>query len=283
MTKFRSFRHGEKRVNNPTGEMVDTSDATARGPSMHDTEIRESDRSIIPTIEWDRKPDGDPIPAPILNTVEKIEPASWLESLSRNEGQQDLFASFDRYANPNLAKVQWYEHTGDWQNRLIHADARRAMASLLENEHMASTVQCVYFDPPYGMDFDARFTDDTVQVTAFRDSYENGIHSYLDGIRGTALLARELMKESGSFFMQIGEINVHRCAMVLDEVFGPENRVSTIMFATAGGAAAKRKISRAGDYILWYAKNLQEMQYQELYEEQNIEEWCDSQTFAGGG
>ena len=120
------------------------------------------------------------------------------------------------------------------------------MASLLEHEQMAGEVQCIYFDPPYGMDFHGRYMDDTVQVTAFRDSYEGGIHTYLDGIREIALLARELLLDNGSFFMQIGDVNVHRCAMLLDEVFGPENRVSTIMYATGGGEVRRRVLRKPG-------------------------------------
>ena len=95
-----------------------------------------------------------------------------------------------------------------------------------------------------------------MQVTAFRDSYEGGVHTYLDGIRDIALLGRELLSDTGSFFMQIGDVNVHRCAMVLDEVFGPENRVSTIMYATTRRRKPPPEASRkASDFILWYAKD----------------------------
>ncbi|MCY4059395.1 MAG: DNA methyltransferase, partial [Gammaproteobacteria bacterium] len=218
-----------------------------------------------------------------MSTVEKIDPAAWVGTLRRQSAQPDLFASFDRYENPERAKWEWYEHSGNWQNRLIHAAAKRAMASLLEHEHMAGEVQCIYFDPPYGMDFDARYMDDTVQVTAFRDSYEGGVHTYLDGIREVALLGRELLSETGSFFMQIGDVNVHRCAMVLDEVFGPENRVTTIMYATGGGGSSTRSIPKAGDFILWYAKDLAApMIFQMLYEAESLEAWCDRQTYASG-
>ena len=135
------------------------------------------------------------------------------------------------------------------------------------------------------MDFDARLGTDTIQRRAFVDTYEKGIHSYLDGIRETALLARELLTESGSLFMQIGDVNVHRCAMVLDEVFGPENRVTTITYATGGGGSSTKSLAKSGDYILQYAKNRDESErvFQLLYEEQDIEAWCDGQTFAGGG
>ena len=283
MTSKQSYEHGARRRNNPTVEMASTSHEERRVPGRHRTQVKESDRSRIPTLDWQRERNGKTVVAPLLGTVEKIDPAAWIETLRHSPSQGDFFGSFDRYARPEQAKWQWYEHSGRWQNRLIHADAKRAMASLLEHEHMAGSVQCVYFDPPYGMDFDARYVDDTIQVTAFRDSYENGIHTYLDGIREIALLARELLSETGSLFMQIGDVNVHRCAMVLDEVFGPENRVSTITFATTGGGSSTTSIAKSADYLLWYAKDRDAMTFQALYEAQDIEEWCDTQTFAGGG
>ena len=279
-----SYKHGAKRLNNPTAEMATTSHPERRAPSRHKTDVKEKDRTRIPTLDWARKTEGKTVVAPLLSTVEKIDPAAWIETLQRQPSQRDMFGSFDRYENPEGAKWEWYEYEGNWQNRLINADAKRAMASLLEHEQMAGEVQCIYFDPPYGMDFDARYMDDTVQVTAFRDSYEGGIHTYLDGIREIALLARELLSETGSFFMQIGDVNIHRCAMVLDEVFGPENRISTIMYATGSGGSSTKTISKAGDFILWYAKDLQApMYFQTLYAEQTLEEWCKTQTFAGGG
>ena len=283
MSRQRAYEHGSSRRNNPTAEMAETSHADRRTPGRHRTDVKEKDRSRIPTLDWNRKREGKTVVAPLLSTVEKIDPAAWIDTLRREPRQADMFGSFDRYENPDRAKWEWYEHSGSWQNRLIHACAKRAMASLLEHEQMAGEVQCIYFDPPYGMDFDGRYMDDTVQVTAFRDSYEGGIHTYLDGIREIALLARELLSDTGSFFMQIGDVNVHRCAMVLDEVFGPENRVSTIMYATGGGGASTRTISKAGDFILWYAKDIASpMQFQTLYEELDIEDWCDVQTFAAG-
>ena len=283
MRRNTSYEHSARRRNNPTGEMATTSHPERRTPARHRSDVREKDRNRIPTLDWNRQRETKTVLAPLLSTVEKVDPVAWIETLRRQPEQGDMFASFDRYESPELAKWEWYEHSGDWQNRLIHATAKRAMASLLEHEQMAGEVQCIYFDPPYGMDFDARYMDDTVQVTAFRDSYEGGIHTYLDGIRDIALLARELLSETGSFFMQIGDVNVHRCAMVLDEVFGPENRVSTITYATGGGGSSTKSISKAGDYILWCAKNLDSMYFQTLYEEQDIETWCDTQTFAGGG
>ena len=221
--------------------------------------------------------------APMLMRAEQIDPSAWLDTLRPKNGQPDMFASFNEYREPGAARLEWYEHAGNWSNRLIHADARRAMASLLEHEHLGGSVQMVYFDPPYGMDFDAKLGNDTITRRAFIDTYDHGIHSYLDAVRETATLARELLTGSGSFFMQIGDVNVHRCAMVLDDVFGVENRVTTISYATGGGGSSTKSIAKAGDYILWYARDRDEMFFQMLYEEQDIEEWCDTHTFATGG
>ena len=281
---MKSFEHESAELKNrPTHETVQASKPSAVTGKRHRLEIKEKNRSRIPTLDWDRGTEHKTTFAPLLTVTEKIEPKSWIESLKNRSGQEDMFSAFDGFDEPEKAHFEWYEHKGHWQNRLIHADAKRAMASLLEHEHMAGSVQCVYFDPPYGMDFDASFLDDALQVTAFRDTYENGIHTYLSGLRETLTLSRELLTEQGSIFMQIGDVNVHRAAVVLDEVFGPENRVSTITFKTTGGGASTKGISKSADYLLWYAKDRDSMYFQELYEDQNTEEWCRTQTFAGGG
>ena len=278
------YEHGGKRPNNPTLEIVQTADSERRKPRQHSKDVRD-ERPAEPRLRWQRARETKTTTAPMLMRAEQIDPEAWVDTLRKAPAHDDLFASFNEYRHAGRAQLEWYEHAGNWSNRLIHADARRAMASLLEHEHLGGAVQMLYFDPPYGMDFDARYGNDTIQRRAFVDTYEKGIHSYLDGIRETALLARELLTESGSIFMQIGDVNVHRCAMVLDEVFGPENRVTTITFATTRGGSSTQAISKAVDYILWYAKNRDEMPsaFQQLYEEQDIEAWCDGQAFAGGG
>ena len=279
-----AYEHGGKRPNNPTLETVQTADSGRRKPRQHTKDVRD-ERPAEPRLRWQRARETKTATAPMLMRAEQIDPEAWVDTLRQAGRQEDLFGSFNEYREPGRAALEWYEHAGNWSNRLIHADARRAMASLLEHEHLGGAVQMIYFDPPYGMDFDARWGNDTIQRRAFVDTYEKGIHSYLDGIRETALLARELLTESGSLFMQIGDVNVHRCAMVLDEVFGPENRVTTITFATTRGGSSTQAISKAVDYILQYAKNRDESErvFQPLYEEQDIEAWCDGQAFAGGG
>ena len=283
-SKTQQYRHGGRRRNNPTQETVATAGPGRRQPKEHRKDVRNGDEAE-PSLKWRRAPQRKTAPAPLLMRTEQVDPQAWLQSLNKRNGPQgDLFGTFNDYGTEaDRAALEWYEHAGNWSNRLIHADARRAMASLLEHDHLGGAVQMVYFDPPYGMDFDAKYANDTTARRAFADSYRRGIHSYLDTIRETMELARELLTESGSFFMQIGDVNVHRCALIADEVFGAENRVSTISFATGGGGASTKTISKAGDHILWYARDRDTMLFQPLYEKQSIEDWCDTHTFATGG
>ena len=203
------YTHGKKRRNNPTAEQADTAAPERTTPKPHRHDTREIP-DVEPRLDWTREAVRKTTLAPLLTTVEKLYPGAWHQTLLRSGRQLDLWKGFNGFADPERARFEWYEHTGDWLNRLIHGEARRVMASLLHYEHLGRSVQCVYMDPPYGMDFDARYVTDTVAVSAFRDSYYNGIHSYLDTLRETLTLARELLAETGSLFLQIGDINVHR-------------------------------------------------------------------------
>ena len=283
-SKTQQYRHGGRRRNNPTQETVATAGPGRRQPKEHRKAIRNGDEAE-PTLKWRRAAQRKTATAPLLMRTEQVDPQAWLQSLKKRNGPQgDLFGTFNDYGTEaDRAALEWYEHAGNWSNRLIHADARRAMASLLEHEHLGRAVQMIYFDPPYGMDFDAKYANDTTARRAFADTYRAGVHSYLNTIRETMELIRELLTDSGSFFMQIGDVNVHRCALIADEVFGAENRVSVITFATGGGGSSTRTIPKAGDYILWYARDRDAMAFQPLYEEQSVEDWCDTHTFATGG
>ena len=285
-SKAEQYRHGGRRSNNPTQETVATAGPGRRQPKEHRKDGRNAD-AAEPTLKWRRGSQRKTATAPLLMRTEQVDPQVWLHSLKKRNGVQgDLFGTFNDYGTEaDRAALEWYEHAGNWSNRLIHADARRAMASLLEHEHLGGAVQMIYFDPPYGMDFDAKYANDTTARRAFADSYRRGIHSYLDIIRETMELARELLSESGSFFMQIGDVNTHRAALVLDEVFGPENRVSTITYATTGGGSSTKSIPKATDYILWYARDREWMLYQPLYEVQSVKEWLESdpRRFNTGG
>ena len=155
------------------------------------------------------------------------------------------------------------------------------MASLAGREHLAGQVQMIYFDPPYGMSYKSNFQvavddlgtsenrkglpSDPQTIAAFRDTYEHGIHSYLDGMHERLVLCRELLAETGSIFVQIGDENVLRIGLLLDEVFGAENRVALIPYATSGGSSANTLPSVA-DFLLWYAKDRGQVKYRQLYE-----------------
>ena len=211
---------------------------------------------------------------------EKIHLGAFVQSLKSGNAQTTLFDDFNGLPSPDAA-YEWYEHAGNWQNRLIHGESARVMASLAERERLSGRVQMIFFDPPYGIGFKSNFQVstrnretaegrkglpcDTRTIRAFRDTYDRGIHSYLDQMLEKLTLCRELLTESGSIFVQIGDENVHRMAAVLDEVFGHENRVATIPFVTSGASSAKTLPSVA-DSLLWYAKDRVQLKYRQLHE-----------------
>jgi adenine-specific DNA-methyltransferase len=181
---------------------------------------------------------------------------------------------------------EYYQHPPDgWTNRLIQGDSELVMASLLEREGMAGTVQCVYFDPPYGIKYgsnwqmrlnnrdvkdgkDEALSGEPEQIKAFRDTWELGIHSYLTYLRERLLLAKELLTESGSCFVQISDENVHLVRNLMDEVFGSENFVSLISFNKNSGFGANL-LPSANDYIVWYARDKNHIKFRTLYLEKD--------------
>ena len=216
-----------------------------------------------------------------LYTREKVTPALLVEQLRRGDTSRVMQLDFDGLGDDAL-EWEWYQHAGHWQNRLVHGDSAAVMQSLLAKDRLRGQFQMIYFDPPYGQNFKSNFqtsvakletpekldglpVGDTMPLRAFRDSYRNGIHSYLDGIHERAVLARELLTDTGSLFVQIGDINVHRLALVLDEVFGPENRVATITWRPTAGSSA-RTLPESASYLLWYAKEKQRCKYRQPYE-----------------
>lgn len=233
-----------------------------------------------PRLAWDRNlPDQVSKKATPLYVHEVIESEQFLSQLKSDQElslNSSLFGDLDEDAI-----YEWYQHEGNWTNRLIHGDSAQIMASLAEKEHLTGKVQMVYFDPPYGISFNSTMQVDASNrssnqsntkglspepemVRVFRDTYKRGIHDYLDAIRVNLTLARALMTENGSLFLQIGAENVHRLAVVLDEVFGSQNRVATITFRKTNASSA-RTISEIADYLLWYAKDKNTVKYQHLY------------------
>ncbi len=251
------------------------------------------DLCVHPVLAWDRQgatsrlngdsqaDAGHDFAGAPLYTREKVAPSLLVEQLRRNGGAESLQLDFDGL-DADGAELEWYQHSGHWQNRLIHGDSSAVMQSLIAKDGLRGRVQMIYFDPPYGQNFKSNFQTDTTKLEtpekldgvpvgdtaplrAFRDSYRNGIHSYLDGIHERAVLARELLTDSGSLFVQIGDLNVHRLALVLDEVFGPENRVATITWRPTGGSSA-RTLPESASYLLWYAKERTHCRFNQIYE-----------------
>lgn len=242
---------------------------------------------LDPQLIWRGKYDGDEmlnVMAPPLFTQEKIKPQVLIDDLkafSKKEPENDtpdLFADFNGLPNED-AKTEFYQHDCNWQNRMILGDSLQVMASLAVKEGMQGQVQCIYIDPPYGIKFNSNFqwsttstnvkdgkdiTREPEMVKAFRDTWRDGIHTYLSYLRDRLIVARDLLNESGSIFVQIGDENIHLVRTLLDEVFGTENFISLISFAKTASIKANF-LGATHDYILWYGKNKTTLKYRQLY------------------
>ncbi|MEW5961725.1 MAG: site-specific DNA-methyltransferase, partial [Chloroflexota bacterium] len=194
--------------------------------------------------------------------------------------QLDMFADFNGLPS-EAAKTEFYQHDANWSNRMILGDSLQVMASLAEREGLRGKVQCIYLDPPYGIKFNSNFqwsttsrdvtdgkaehiTREPEQVKAFRDTWRDGIHSYLTYLRDRLTVARDLLQETGSIFVQIGEENVHRVRSLMDEVFGEENFISLISFRTHSALGVKL-LATPYDYLLWYCKDIDVVKYRGLF------------------
>ncbi len=219
------------------------------------------------------------VQAPPLYIQEKVHPKVLIDDLIRQSEedvasesgfQTDLFADFNGLPSED-AKTEFYQHDANWSNRMILGDSLQVMASLAEREGLRGKVQCIYIDPPYGIKFNSNFqwsttsrdvrdgkaehiTREPEQVKAFRDTWRDGIHSYLTYLRDRLTVARDLLTESGSIFVQIGDENVHRVRALMDEVFGEENFVSLISIQTTTGFQAQY-LGNISDFIIWYVKD----------------------------
>jgi adenine-specific DNA-methyltransferase len=257
-------------------------------------------RDLDPQLIWRGKDQQDwsdlVVNAPPLYIQEKVKPKVLIDDLRRQTEERreaaapqqdslDLFGDFNGLPE-GADRTEFYQHEGHWQNRMILGDSLQVMASLTEREGLRGKVQCIYFDPPYGIKFNSNFqwsttsrdvkdgnvdhiTREPEQVKAFRDTWRDGIHSYLTYLRDRLMVARDLLTESGSIFVQIGEENVHRVRAVLDEVFGDANFVSQINFKTTGGAGSPtggtETLASVNNFILWYAKNGAAIKYRQPY------------------
>jgi adenine-specific DNA-methyltransferase len=224
---------------------------------------------------------------PPLYIQEKIHPKAIIDDLKRRTAEKreaetatpDLFADFNGI-RPDR-RTEFYQHDQHWSNRMILGDSLQVMASLSERESLKGKVQCIYFDPPYGIKFnsnwqistqsrdvkDGKQTDisrEPEQVKAFRDTWKEGIHSYLTYLRDRLTAMRDLLTESGSIFVQIGDENIHRVRAVMDEVLGAENYIADIAFKTTSSFTSST-LARAYDFIIWYSRNSSAVKYRPLY------------------
>jgi len=293
--KIDSLKYPDKRKNIPTEELRDFVKEDESAPR---TILYPRDPSLDPQLVWQGKDEQDshPLEVPVVPIYiqEKIHPQAIIEDIkaesSRKQDETDfqttMFADFNGIDFEQM--VDFYQHDQNWSNRMILGDSLMVMTSLAEKEGLKGKVQTIYLDPPYGIKFGSnwqvstrksRITDTKIedivrqpeQVRAFRDTWKLGIHSYLPYLRDRLVAARELLTETGSLFIQIGEENVHLVRCILDEVFGSENFVSLIYFATTGGFPTGT-LSRLGDYILWFALNQEAVKYRQLFlEKENLE------------
>ena len=214
---------------------------------------------------------------------ERLSAQAILETAKRNDVQRDFFADpQQKYREA----VKFYEHDVPWSNRLILGDSLQVMDSLAHREGLAGQVQMAYIDPPYGINFRSNFQPEVFdmgggdsdkhlsreveQIKAYRDTWELGVHSYLSYLRKRFVVTRELLKDSGSIFVQIGNDNVHRVRCLLDDVFGPENFVAEICFKTRSNTKSNY-LSTLNDFILWYAKDRKQLKFRPLYVEKELD------------
>jgi len=246
--------------------------------------LAEALRKYEPWLEWAGKREAksfvvDPV---ALHIHERVSAQAILKVAAREDVNRSLFADPEQEYNE---AVQFYKHDVDWSNRLILGDSLQVMSSLARREDLAGKVQMIYIDPPYGIRFKSNFqpevgnrdpkdreadlTREPETVKAYRDTWHLGIHSYLTYLRDRLVVSRELLADSGSVFVQIGQENLHRVRDVLDEVFGSSNSLGVIAFATTGGQSAE-SLGNVFDFLLWYGKNASCFKYRQLYTEKGL-------------
>ena len=322
-----SYRHSDKRKNNPPVGMVDTASDGVEGqttwaydphidPTLNfdtaragiekliDEALASGDEAVMrqaleqlkrmhtPYLNWTGKAERTSfeVDTVSLHVHERIDPATILAAVqqrlkgargkSKVEFQPDLFAApFENL--PLREAIEFYKHERDWANRLIAGDSLLVMNSLLQKESMAGQVQMIYIDPPYGIKYGSNFqpftnkrdvkdrkdedlTHEPEMIKAFRDTWELGLHSYLTYLRDRLLLARELLSESGSVFVQIGDENVHRVRALMDEVFGDENFCAQISYRTSVPLTSSG-LPSVTDHLLWFAKNKESFKFRDLF------------------
>jgi adenine-specific DNA-methyltransferase len=276
------YEHKAKqRANNPPVGLVDAKTDLVEGKKTY-----AYDPHLDPALQWAGKAERTSfeIPTVSLHVHERIDPRAIIEAVRKKNGsdytQLSLFGS--KTENPPLREaIEFYKHAHNWSNRFIAGDSLLVMNSLLEKEGLGGQVQMVYFDPPYGIKYGSNFqpfvnkrdvkdgkdedlTAEPEMVKAFRDTWELGLHSYLSYLRDRLLLARELLHESVSVFVQISDENLHHAREVMDEVFGAKNFVAQITFAKTTGST-QDFLASTSDYLLFYARNIEQLKYRQIF------------------
>ena len=286
-----TITHDEaSRRNIPTAEYQSVMKKADQSPIQ--VAYQRRNRDLDPQLVWRGKDEQDwsdlVVQAPPLFIQEKVHPKVLIDDLQRRsqereqvaDEQLDLFADFNGLPDDN-ARTEFYRHDANWSNRMILGDSLQVMASLAEREGLRGKVQCIYLDPPYGIKFNSNFqwsttsrdvrdgkaehiTREPEQVKAFRDTWRDGIHSYLTYLRDRLTVARDLLTESGSIFVQIGDENTHIVRSLLDEVFGSTNFVTQITFMKNSGAT-DAMLASPSDTVLWYCKDKETGKFRRLY------------------
>ncbi len=293
--KVEVIKHEEaKRKNIPTAEHQSVMAEEEKSPIKIAYERR--NRDLDPQLVWRGKDEQDwsdlVVIAPPLYIQEKLHPKVIIDDLLRQSKERydanqdaiqlDLFADFNGLPKDATA-TEFYQHDANWSNRMILGDSLQVMASLAEREGLRGKVQCIYIDPPYGIKFNSNFqwsttsrdvkdgskdhiTREPEQVKAFRDTWRDGIHSYLTYLRDRLTVARDLLTDSGSVFVQIGDENVHRIRTLMDEVFGEKNFISCITYVTTSSQTSTF-LSSVANFIMWFAKDASKIKFRNLYED----------------
>ena len=287
-----TIRHtGDKRKNIPSAEHQSVLEKTAAAPRPVKYP-RNTD--LDPQLVWRGKDEQDwtdlVVQAPPLYIQERVHPKVLVDDLLRQSRQtqgQAPGAQFDLFGDFNgipesVDRTEFYQHDQNWSNRMILGDSLQVMASLAEREGLRGKVQCIYIDPPYGIKFNSNFqwsttsrdvkdgkvghiTREPEQVKAFRDTWRDGLHSYMTYLRDRLTVVRDLLTESGSVFVQIGDENVHRVRALMDETVGEDNFVAEIHFSTTSGFNSEF-LASPGDMLLWYAKSRASLKFRRPYE-----------------
>lgn len=294
-----TLTHDEaSRKNIPTAEYQSVMREEEQSPIRIAYERR--NRDLDPQLIWRGKDEQDwsdlVVQAPPLYIQEKVHPKVLIDDLLRQSEltdaqkpgfQGDLFADFNGLPDDHT-KTEFYKHDANWANRMILGDSLQVMASLAEREGLRGKVQCIYIDPPYGIKFNSNFqwsttsrdvkdgnighiTREPEQVKAFRDTWRDGIHSYLTYLRDRFTVTRDLLSATGSVFVQIGTENFKYVAVVLDEVFGAANQVELISFRKKTMPLGGTLLEGNCDYLLWYAKDKSQVKYRPLFQPSRVE------------